>query len=266
VLLSVIPPEILLLKNSGGVWSKPDKLDIPGRNINAGNFSADGKRIYFQGVLEGGYGSLDIWYIVRTDTGWSRPLNIGFPVNTSKMEGQPSFTLDGTVYYTAALEGSGWNRGIYRSRSINGEYTEPQVLNKLINTQYIDAYPFIAPDESFLLFSSSRPAMDESDLRIYVSFRSKDDKWSEPVNLCRIMKFDVTSRLPYLSPDSKYLFFQSGGNIYWVDAEIIKKAGENKLTENTGNNNDKKTDNHCKFDSNSTFVVLLYRAEGRGTD
>ncbi|MFC1493482.1 TolB family protein [candidate division KSB1 bacterium] len=219
VLLTLIPPEIKLLNNTGGVWIKPEKLDIPGRSVNAANFSNDGKRIYFQAIIEGGYGSLDIWYMDLTDRGWSNPINIGSPVNTAKFEGQPSFTVDKTIYFAGALEGSGWNRGIYRSRMVDGKYTVPEILNGLINSQYIDAYPFIAPDESFLLFSSSRPSMDENDLKIYV-------KWSEPVNLNGKMKFDKSSRFPYLSPDSKYLFFQSSGSIYWIDAAIIKNAKE----------------------------------------
>ncbi|MCP4724415.1 MAG: hypothetical protein GY863_05250 [bacterium] len=228
VYLPVIPPEIISFKSIRGIWSGPEKTNIPGRNVQAPSFSQDGKRFYFQAAIEGGYGSLDIWYVDMKEKNWSKPINFDPAINTSEMEGQPSFTSDGTIYYAATQEGSGWNRGIYRSRMVGSKFTESQVLNGLINTQYIDVYPFIAPDESFLLFSSSRPSMDEQNLRIYVSFRSEGDIWSKPVNLNAKMNFDESSRFPYLSPDGKYLFFQSAGRIYWVDAAIINKTMENK--------------------------------------
>ncbi len=219
---SIIPPAILISENTVNGWTNPKKLEIPGRSINAGNISGDARRIYFQALMDEGHGSLDIWYIQKTVEGWSDPINIESPVNTSKFEGQPSLTKDGTIYYVSSLEGSGWGRGIYRSKKVHDRYQKPVLLNENINTEYIDMYPCISPDGTFLLFSSSRPSMDEENLRIYVSFLSGDDVWSKPLNLNLHMEFDRSSRFPYISPDGKYMFFQSNSKIYWIDAEIIE--------------------------------------------
>jgi len=222
---AVIPPKIMFMKQIAGVWTKPEVAPFTEKNIQAPVFPPDGNRLYFQITRETGFGSLDIWYVERTDNGWSDPKNLGTPPNSEKMEAQPSFTSDGTMYFTGSLEGVLWDRGIYRSRlrSIDGKYSIPELLNKPINTEFIDAYPFIAPDESFLLFSSSRPDRQEEDLKLFISFRDEMGNWSEPINLSAKLGVQSSIRFGCLSPDGKYLFYMSCEKIYWVDAKIIQK-------------------------------------------
>ncbi|HSG27216.1 MAG TPA: hypothetical protein VLA34_01960, partial [Candidatus Krumholzibacterium sp.] len=94
-----------------------------------------------------------------------------------------------------------------------------------VNTEYSEAHPFIAPDESYLIFNSRRPGgAGEGDL--YVSYRLDDGSWTEAVNLEAL-------NTPYgdwgatVSPDGKYLFFTrnmtGNGDIYWVSTDIIEE-------------------------------------------
>ncbi len=46
---------------------------------------------------------------------------------------------------------------IYVSRLIDGEYTEPERVSDKINSRFHDFDPFVAPDESYLVFCSIRP-------------------------------------------------------------------------------------------------------------
>ena len=179
----VLPPRILMSRFVGGKWSPPYEAPFSRGNIQAAVFSPDGSRIYFQARLPGGLGSLDIWYVQRQDGKWSSPVNLGRPVNSELLESQPSVTREGHLYFTGQLEGSGWNRGIYRSEYHNGCYQKPQLLNRPINTEAIDMYPFIHPDEKYLVFSSSRPGIEEKNLALYVSHRTPDGRWLTPVNL-----------------------------------------------------------------------------------
>jgi Tol biopolymer transport system component len=217
------------MKYKNNSWTSPLEASFSESNSQAPCFSPDGKRIYYQVSRNGGYGNLDIWYVERIDTGWGNPQNIGLLINSSKLESQPSITNDGTIYFTGGLNGVMFNRGIFRARYVNGKYLAPELLGDGINTKYLEIYPFIAPDESYLLFCSTRPSMEEKDRRIFISFRMKDGKWSEPINLNKEINFDYQSAFPYVSPDGKYLFFTAKGAMYWLSSKIIEqlRPGEN---------------------------------------
>ncbi len=77
--------------------------------------------------------------------------------------------------FLAHAEGLGSlnNFGIYRSEFINGEYAKPELLPPSVNAGegVLNWTPFIAPDESFLLFSSSRFTSETDFGDIYVCFR-----------------------------------------------------------------------------------------------
>jgi hypothetical protein len=64
--------------------------------------SPDGKRLYFCSDMptfwENARG-FDIWYVERTKSGWSEPVNAGKNINTVGGETQPSFTTDGSMYF-----------------------------------------------------------------------------------------------------------------------------------------------------------------------
>ena len=80
-------------------------------------------------------------------------------------------------------------------------------------------YPFIAPDESYLVFTRrvAQPAVTS----LYVSFRKPDGTWSEPRPIDLGMRAGAAS----VSPDGRYLFFSGGepgkGDIYWVSASVL---------------------------------------------
>jgi Tol biopolymer transport system component len=224
----VLPPKILFMKYENNSWTNPAEASFSENNSQAPCFSPDGNKIYYQVSRSGGFGSLDIWYVEKIGIQWSNPKNIGQPINSSKLESQPSFTKDGTIYFTGELEGVMANRGIYRAKYANGKYLTPELLGDNINTKYLEIYPFIALDESYLLFCSTRPSMEEINRRIFISFRMKSGKWSEPINLNKKINFNYQSAFPYVSPDGKYLFFTAKGGIYWMSAKIIEQLRPNE--------------------------------------
>ena len=158
----------------------------------------------------------------KNNNGWSLAHNLGSPPNSEGKESQPSLTSDGVIYFIGPLEGVAWEQGIYYSRLENDNYIDPILLKEPINTEYIEAYPFIAPDESFLLFSSSRPSTNENELKLFISYRNKDGNWKEPINLSEKLGLKSAVRFGCISRDKKYLFYLMDNNIYWVDAKIIE--------------------------------------------
>ena len=101
-------------------------------------------------------------------------------------------------------------------------YTSPEALVGRANSPYADVHPVIAPDESYVIFDSTRPdGMGWADL--YISFRRPDGTWGEAVPMGEVVNNRTNNICPSLSPDGEFLFFTSNNDIYWVSTEAIAK-------------------------------------------
>ena len=95
----------------------------------------------------------------------------------------------------------------------------PEQINIPINP----AHPFIAPDESYLIFDAM-PHGPEEGARLFISFRKEDGTWRKAINLSEIWESGDPEMAASVSPDGKYLFFAREGNIYWVDAGVMENS------------------------------------------
>ena len=159
----------------------------------------------------------DIWMMERRADGWGEPVNPGTSVNSAQEERSASAARNGNLYFASGYD-------IYRCVFRDGRYMPREKLGEGINTEYYELACLIAPDESFLLFSSTRPDLSEENIRIYVSFHNKDDSWTKPINLNDLMNFDKPSRFPCLTPNEKFIIFQSGNDYYWVSRRILDEC------------------------------------------
>ncbi len=124
--------------------------------------------------------------------------------------------------------------GVIRySRFIDGKREEPKSFGKEINTGRMNAHPFIAPDESYLIWDGRREGgYGNSD--IYISFKQADGSWGEAINLGDKINTEAWEAAASVTPDGKYLFFNrnmgkakpsdkyDNVDIFWVDAQIIE--------------------------------------------
>ena len=165
-------------------------------NEGAPTLSADGQTIVFTacelpgyeyGETRTGLGSCDLFYSLRTATGWTAAENFGVGINSSYWETQPSLTADGaTLYFIRGKKGKGGlieDPNIYFSQ-INeaGMWSEPAKVPGLVNTKGREESVFVHPDGQTLYFSSDgHPGMGGLD--IFVSRLQQDGSWSKPVNL-----------------------------------------------------------------------------------
>ena len=95
-----------------------------------------------------------------------------------------------------------------------------------LNTEHHEWDPFIAPDESYLIFCSTRPGgLGRDDL--YVSFRGEDDGWSEAVHMGDEINSPRSENRPYVTLDGKYFFYTSikrgKRDVYWVSAKYLDR-------------------------------------------
>jgi Tol biopolymer transport system component len=212
-------------------WSAPKPawfLQI-GSNEDVPFFSDDGEKLYFISDRtisdKRRLSEENIWYTEKKDNRWSEPFPLPIELGKEQLHWQFSFSKKGTLYFTATVDNGkgGYGRyDIYKSESIDGVYGKPELLGAQFNTAESDAMPFIAPDESYLIFSSSREGgFGKSDL--YASFRNNDDSWTDAVNLGPDINSSSHDICPIVTHDGKYLFFVRGfGDVYWVDAKTIE--------------------------------------------
>ncbi len=221
------PWKIMGTKLNDGVWTKPEVASFSGVHSDVDLFiSPDGRRLFFcsnrpldgQGKPRRDY---DIWVVERAGEGWSEPVNLKAPVNSEGSEFYPSVTGDGTLYFQSARPDARGGRDIYRARIENGAYRKVENLGEPINSALMEGDGLISPDEEYLVFSVDRQdGFGQGDL--YVSFHGQDGAWTEPRNLGNAVNTAAHENCPILSPDGKFLFYTSGGDIYWVSAKVIE--------------------------------------------
>ena len=107
-------------------------------------------------------------------------------------------------------------------RKSGGMYQKLEKLGKSFNELGQNLHPWIAPDESIIVYTVKRPE-EEPNSVLFCSFSQRDGAWSKPLEINLGMK----ASQPFITADGKYLFFSSGergkGYIYWVDAKIIEE-------------------------------------------
>lgn len=168
-------------------------------------------------------------YLKRTESGWSELQNLEPPTvsNDSMYIMRLSSSLNGTYYFDTYKENDP-AFPIRYSRLVNGKHEAPIALPKAINTGSFLSHPFIAPDESYLLFDAKREeGFGDSD--IYISFKQKDGTWGNAINLGDKINTNAWEASASITPDGKYLFFSrnvgsenyENVDIFWVDAKVI---------------------------------------------
>lgn len=76
---------------------------------------ADNRTLYFSSDGWPGYGMGDLFLVNRTDTSWSQPRNLGFPINTINNEATLFVAADGkTAYYASDRSDSRGGLDIYQ--------------------------------------------------------------------------------------------------------------------------------------------------------
>jgi hypothetical protein len=173
---------------SGTEWTTAVNAGAPlntSQNEGAQTLSSGGNYMYFTACSrQGGMGSCDIYFSAFIDGRWSKPQNLGPPVNTSAWESTPSISADGNmlIFSSNRPGGFGGKDLWYSVLNDKGVWSQPVNLGKSINTPNDEMSPFLHFDGKSLYFASDgRPGMGGFD--IYLSRMNADTTWNEPVNL-----------------------------------------------------------------------------------
>jgi len=190
-----------------------DKLWAESFVVPNGEISADGKIMYMGNK-----------YKERTLSGWSEEKSLGAPFDSIPIM-RLTASSKGTYYFddVSLFNDKPPIVPIRYSRLIGGIHEKPRILDIDTGTT-LKFHPFIAPDESYLIFDS-RPEGGKNDL--YISFRQKDGSWGAGINLGAQINSELAYGYGSVTSDGKYLFFtQFPGNgkktKMWVDAGFIE--------------------------------------------
>lgn len=151
-------------------WTKPAPFS---NTINSSawdsqpSISADGKSIIFSSRRPGGKGKEDLWITRRNPNGkWTKPVNLGMPVNTGGVEQTPFFHPDGqTLYFCSdSLPGMG-GQDLYMSRlQPDSSWSTPLNLGYPINTAKDEVAMTVSLDGKTAYFATNRPGSQKIDI------------------------------------------------------------------------------------------------------
>ena len=225
-----------------GLWqSTPTNL---GPTVNSSveewgsSLSPDGFSFYFDSSRPGGEGKNDIWVSTRAtkEDDWGTPVNLGAPINTSAIESNPCISADGLELYfndhplgPRAGSITGGDLWVSTRATVSDTWGEPENLGSTINinTSKTGIGPSLSSDGLSLFLASPWPKNGWlNDWDLYVSTRlTRDDLWSEPVNLGPTVNGVNSTSLnfcPAISADRLLLVFSSdraggyGGQDLWM--------------------------------------------------
>jgi Tol biopolymer transport system component len=209
------PPRPMTLMTStlvDGRWSDPTPLPFSGvyRDLDPA-FSPDGTRLYFSSARPNGpspadtAAGVDTWYATRLSNGWSAPVRLQEPVNSSDQDMYPSTTRRGVLYFDSGRSRPR-RRRVYRAEPrADGTLGEPALLSTTINADSGASILFVDPDERYVVFGAVRP-QGSGGMDLYISFKNGTD-WTAPVNLGAGVNSPATEFCPFVSRDGRLLYF-----------------------------------------------------------
>jgi len=201
-------------------------------------FTPDGKRLYFESKRP----LADVpdsaawrwWYANLTDTGWSTA-QLDSTLSSYELSSL-MFTANNDIYFSAVYDEGLGSADLYVARFADGQYGEPENLGAAINSAALEDGPYVAADGSYLLFNSfGRP----EGAGVYVSFRDSEGRWLPAVRLSEAVNIEGDERFVTVSPDGKYLFFNSqrGGYPVPSPAAVTMQELDERLTHPRGSAN-----------------------------
>lgn len=245
---------IFVMERKGGQWSKPTVAPFSGQYSDADPaFSPDGKEVYFVSYRPSKPGqapqdNFDIWVVPFNANAWGIPSHLDGGINTAKDELYPSVTRSGTLYFSTDVGTDKYD--IQRARRVNGAFAQSESVGSAINTPAVEYDAYVAPDESFMVFTAiGRPdGLGSGDL--YIS-HCRDGVWGKANNLGPAVNTSAMDQCPYVSQDGKIFFFTSFreaaaftnqrkkttadylrllntplnglGNVFWMQADVLNR-------------------------------------------
>ena len=197
---------ICFSKLVNGKWDKPKTAPFSGQWKDWDPFiSPNGKQLVFVSnrPLEGmpqdkPQKNNQLWYVERlSGDNWTTPKHLDAPVNLDGFNDYaPSISDSGTLCFCSRGRDGHKGMGGYYTKWLGDHYDKPQLLALNGDNDLFD--PFIAPDESYIIFVSNH--------NLYISYR-RGNEWSAGQKLGPQVNNGNVNNGPSVSSDGKMLYY-----------------------------------------------------------
>lgn len=191
-------------RGADGAWSTPDVAPFSGTHRDVDPFvTPDGRRLYFSSDrprAASASGRFATWFVERTSSGWSAPVDPGPPLNSDAGDVFVSVARDGRLLFTSSRLGTS---RVFSAREVNGRWDSPVPLQFGAVTDA--GNPAIAPSGRFVVLVRV-PADGSPDL--FVSCRTSSG-WAEPRVLSAAVNSAFADFAPSIDIGERFLYFTS---------------------------------------------------------
>tara|TARA_R110002012_G_scaffold312248_1_gene522591 strand:+ start:163940 stop:165847 length:1908 start_codon:yes stop_codon:yes gene_type:complete len=135
---------------NGEKWQnvEPLKLNSPNYNVSNPAMSEDGKTLYFQSNMPGGFGLFDIYMAPVNDNGTvGDAVNLGQKVNTEGNEKFPYSSDNGTLYFSSDGHLGLGSMDVFYTKEIDGKMAPVRNVGIPVNSN-ADDFAFVMNEES----------------------------------------------------------------------------------------------------------------------
>lgn len=227
--------DLMVIRREGDGWGKPEPAPFQGKgDALVAGFTRDMSKVFIT-TTRPKWPPGNVWMSRHGASGWSEPVKMGPPISSEADEWEVAVADNGTLYFSSARDGGYGDLDLYRAPLVDGGYPKAENLGPTVNTAAGDDLPWIAPDESWLIFASDREGtLGLRDL--YITYRM-DGAWSEPQSLGPAINSAGYDNYPFVSADGRYLFFtrrtewkaKEDSDIWWVSAGFIDRLRKSAL-------------------------------------
>lgn len=183
-----------------GKWSEPMNLQEP---INTKHWesqpsiASNGRVLYFTSDRPGGYGGTDLWKSDFGDNGWSKPVNLGPDINTSKDEQFPFIHSDNTTLYFSSEGHPGMGKSdlFVTQLKPDGGWETPKNLGYPINTIGYDWNMVVSRNGRTAYYSSDKMPDGKGGLDIY-TFELPQELRAKKVSYVKGLVRDAKTKKP----------------------------------------------------------------------
>jgi len=227
--------EIFSSKKSNENWTQPSTFKpLKGVSAFLPYFSPDGKSMLFaksRPDVENGIS--DIWILNKENDNWIHSEKIASPVSSLARESSACMTLDRTIYFSSNRNCEGkencFTADLFYAKFIDNEYKTVEAIPEFMSSNDEESI-FISPKEDYIIFC--RYTDDKTWMDLYISYRDINGKWLVPNMLDSAINSKHWDRRPFVSIDSRILFFTQlqiedskliESDIFWVKTDKVFK-------------------------------------------
>ncbi|MBN2681525.1 MAG: PD40 domain-containing protein [Bacteroidales bacterium] len=227
--LEEVDYRLKMIDNSKNLMESPKNVWLMnlGEEVNspfseyAPVISPDEKYLFFTSRRKGSIGGLldpyneffeDIYVTEKDGEIWTKPLNIGAPINSSGHDATVTISPDGTELYIFRTNSELTGGDIYVSNKEGEAWSSPQKIAAEINTKSgLEASACISPDGLKMYFSSNR-AGGYGGKDLYMVNKLPNGQWSKAQNLGPVINTPYDEDSPFMDVDGITLYFSSRGH------------------------------------------------------